>query len=261
MKALFFDIDGTLIGGGISELSPGLVNELKRIKAMGNVIFVATGRPKPMVGPNIYNDLFDGYIFANGGYIEVNHQEIYRDTMDYELLVELCKNLREHHFEYMIETCNHIYKEKQYIQLFEFFNRIKMTDFFIYDFDEDDKLHRTVKIECDVPHERRKELDQLLEDLFHGAVKHDVHGTNNIYEIYPSTLSKALGIQKVLDHYSIPLENTYAFGDGTNDIEMIKYASTGVAMGNAEEIVKESADVICDRVENHGLEKYLKEVF
>ena len=49
-----------------------------------------------------------------------------------------------------------------------------------------------------------------------------------------------------------------AFGDGENDMDMLRYAGIGVAMGNAEEDVKVCADYITDDVEKDGIEKACK---
>lgn len=48
-----------------------------------------------------------------------------------------------------------------------------------------------------------------------------------------------------------------AFGDGENDIEMLQFVQIGVAMGNAEDIVKENADYITTSVDEDGIEKAL----
>ena len=56
-------------------------------------------------------------------------------------------------------------------------------------------------------------------------------------------------------------QQTYAFGDGLNDMEMIEYCEVGVAMGNAVEALKQKADLICCAIENQGLERILKILF
>lgn len=56
------------------------------------------------------------------------------------------------------------------------------------------------------------------------------------------------------------MEDVYAFGDGLNDIEMLKTVGTGVAMGNAHEAVKLHADIVTERVENNGIAVGLKKV-
>ena len=69
---------------------------------------------------------------------------------------------------------------------------------------------------------------------------------------------KEVGIDKIIEYYGIKLEETIAFGDGGNDINMIKHAHIGVAMGNANKEVKEIADYITDDVDNDGVYKALK---
>ena len=60
------------------------------------------------------------------------------------------------------------------------------------------------------------------------------------------------------DYYGIGMTEIMACGDGGNDIPMLKVAGIGVAMGNASEIVKASANFVTDTVENDGLCKALK---
>ena len=56
----------------------------------------------------------------------------------------------------------------------------------------------------------------------------------------------------------IPIEETLAFGDGTNDTSMLRAAGAGVAMGNADFSVKAAADTVCDDNEHDGLAEYLE---
>ena len=69
---------------------------------------------------------------------------------------------------------------------------------------------------------------------------------------------KATGIQKVLDHYHLDQDDTYAFGDGENDLEMIEFCRVGVAMGNACDLLKVKANIICKSVVDDGLEDIFK---
>ncbi len=64
---------------------------------------------------------------------------------------------------------------------------------------------------------------------------------------------KVSGIQKMLELYGISREETIAFGDGENDIEMLEFAGIGVAMGNAEPEVKEAADYITTDIDKDGI--------
>lgn len=81
------------------------------------------------------------------------------------------------------------------------------------------------------------------------------------FEIYLKKNHKANGILKALEYLEIPLENSYAFGDGDNDVEMLETVGCGIAMGNASDRVKSYAKEITDTVANDGvalgIEKYI----
>ena len=66
--------------------------------------------------------------------------------------------------------------------------------------------------------------------------------------------SKAAGMEAVCRHFGIRQEETLAFGDGGNDIEMLQWAGIGVAMGNAADDVKGVADMVTTDVDNEGIE-------
>ena len=57
-------------------------------------------------------------------------------------------------------------------------------------------------------------------------------------DVVPRGSSKAVGIDKIIEHYGISLHETMAFGDGGNDMAMLRHAGIGVAMGNAGDEVK-----------------------
>lgn len=63
-------------------------------------------------------------------------------------------------------------------------------------------------------------------------------------EIIPPGASKGTALKTLLKEMQIPAENVLALGDGENDIEMLQLAGVGVAMGNAQKIVKDVADHI-----------------
>ena len=71
-------------------------------------------------------------------------------------------------------------------------------------------------------------------------------------------MGKQNGILEVLKSYHISLEETMAFGDGHNDIDMLKLVNIGVAMGNAKDEVKEAADEVTDDIDHDGIYQALK---
>lgn len=77
-------------------------------------------------------------------------------------------------------------------------------------------------------------------------------------EIVPKGIDKGQCLQIVLDHYGLKREELIACGDAYNDMGMIRYAGLGVAMGNAQDCVKEVADYITDSNENDGVAKVVE---
>jgi len=61
-------------------------------------------------------------------------------------------------------------------------------------------------------------------------------------------------VKKILSELQIEQSNSFAFGDQINDLEMLKYVGTGIAMGNATDSVKEIADFITKDTTNFGIE-------
>lgn len=69
---------------------------------------------------------------------------------------------------------------------------------------------------------------------------------------------KDAGIRAVLDYEGILPGETMAFGDGHNDIGMLKFAGIGVAMGDAEQAVRDSADYVTSSVDDDGIARALR---
>ena len=70
--------------------------------------------------------------------------------------------------------------------------------------------------------------------------------------------SKSHGIDQMLAYYGIDLKDTMAFGDGGNDIPMLKHVGMGIAMGNAAPHIQAAADYITTSVDEEGIMKALK---
>ena len=64
---------------------------------------------------------------------------------------------------------------------------------------------------------------------------------------------KDQGMDAILDFFGISLEDTMAFGDGENDIPMLRHAHVGVAMGNADALVRSHADFVTGTVDEDGI--------
>ena len=79
-------------------------------------------------------------------------------------------------------------------------------------------------------------------------------------DLIPPNSGKTLGIEKFIEKENIDVQETMAFGDGENDIDMLQYVGLGIAMGNSDKRVKKCADYITDSCENDGIYKALKHI-
>ncbi len=81
-------------------------------------------------------------------------------------------------------------------------------------------------------------------------------------EISPLGVNKGSGLQRICEILHIPLENTLAFGDSTNDHEMLKLAGKGVSLANGTAVAKHAADEVYHlSSDQDGVASYLKHHF
>jgi len=73
------------------------------------------------------------------------------------------------------------------------------------------------------------------------------------FELYSKKNTKATGIIKALEYLDIDINNSYAFGDGKNDIEMLETVGCGIAMGNACDSIKKYANEITTSIHDDGV--------
>ena len=108
--------------------------------------------------------------------------------------------------------------------------------------------------------DRTAKLEQKLHALIGDKVS--VYRSEPFYvEAMPLGVDKASSIEHMLPLIGMTREDCVACGDGFNDITMIKYAGVGVAMGNAQQAVKDVADMVTDTNEEDGLVSVIEKYF
>ncbi len=81
------------------------------------------------------------------------------------------------------------------------------------------------------------------------------------FDLVQPGVSKATGVSRLIDHLGIDAADVIAFGDADNDIEMLRLAGCGVAMGNASDKVKACADMVCAPCREQGVLRVLESIF
>ena len=96
------------------------------------------------------------------------------------------------------------------------------------------------------------------DDFIELAARLGLHGTDYVVgwtawmDLSPVGVSKASGLQHVVDELGLTADDVLAIGDGRNDIEMLRWAGRGVAMAQAVEEVREAADAVTETVHDDG---------
>jgi Cof subfamily protein (haloacid dehalogenase superfamily) len=84
-------------------------------------------------------------------------------------------------------------------------------------------------------------------------------GEENL-EVTAAGVTKGSGLMQLGARLQIPREAMLAFGDSRNDMEMLTYAGTGVAMGNASDAVKAAADRVAPTCDQEGVARIIEEL-
>ena len=100
---------------------------------------------------------------------------------------------------------------------------------------------------------------QSAEEFIEHAERLGLHGTNYCVgytawlDLAPSGVTKASGLESVASRLGVARSKVLAIGDGRNDLEMLRWAGRGVAMGNAPIEVQDAADDVTETVERDGV--------
>lgn len=249
-KLLFFDIDGTLLPYH-KDVPQDTREALKQVMENGHIPVICSGRPWPtltLVKPVMELNL-PGVILAAGGEVIYEGKRLCQKLLSQEVLDWTIELLDRAGCGQIFEGPEHIYyQEKWSGQVFPLWSDFigSMEPFRVY---ERGKQPIQKLMIFNAPALRGTEAEAELK-RFYTVLYYDFGG---IGELIPRDTNKATGIQTLLDHLGMDLADTYAFGDGPNDLEMLGYAAHGVAMGNAPQEVKNAADYVTAGCEEGGI--------
>lgn len=257
-KAAFFDVDGTLIDCtiGIMDISDRVKKAIKDFQKAGNVAFVSSGRPYAFLNKELLNFGFDGFVLGNGAQVLINDETKFFSGIDKELVKEVVSNCERLNIDYCLQGLKYSYLKKEFTRLVSYYREYGITDDFLeYNFDIDDV--DVFKIEM-LPVD--EEGCKYCESLDQGEFNCFKNYPGEVYEMYPVKNSKGEGLLKTIELEGVELKDSYAFGDGRNDIEMIQTAAHGIAMGNAVPELKEVANEFTDAIADDGIATYLEKI-
>ncbi len=231
IKLIALDMDGTLLNGQ-HEVSEKNRRAIKEAEKKGLAVVLSTGRSLKTARDYVLSLELSSYLVTvnggeiwgpNGELIDINPVETNHIQWMYDLS-------RKHKTGYWATSSEDVWRNKMPEDL----SSQKWLKFGFYI--EEDDIRESIL----------KELrNKGLFEISNSSLK-------NI-EVNALGINKAKGLQKVCSLLGISMENVMAVGDSLNDIAMITEAGLGIAMGNAQETVKEAADDITGTNDESGV--------
>lgn len=253
IKALFFDIDGTLVSFRTHLIPQSTVDALQEAKRNGVAIYISTGRPLMLI-TNLgqIEHLIDGYITTNGARCFVgDHTVCLRpisredvdevvadaDRCDYPVIVVGERHLVVYH---PTDIVRKVFVEGLGVVNLDFSTQLEtLTD--------EEILQLTPFCSAEQEAELMPRLSNCTSGRWHPAFT----------DITSGEADKGKGLHAMAQYLGLGISETMAFGDGGNDISIIREAGVGVAMGNANEELKVCADFVTSSVDEDGVKNAL----
>ena len=251
IKIAFFDVDGTMVDMKKKEITPKMIETLKKLQENGVKICIATGRPPRMV-PKFPGVDFDAFLSFNGSYCYTEEKVIFENPIPTKDVLQITENSKKIGLPVSVSNVEFDYANGKDTNLVEYFAIAKQEVNVSDEFEEkaNGKIYQMM-IGC---------CPEQYEDVLRDAPGAQIAAWwNRAVDIIPSSGHKGVGVEKILEYYHLTKEQAIAFGDGGNDIQMLQAVGTGIAMGNALDSVKEIADDVCGKCSEDGIYHYCKE--
>ncbi len=245
IKAAFFDLDGTLLSHSMGCIPASTLRALEILEEKRIKVFLATGRHISEVCRFLGRNMeFEGMITLNG--------QVCLNSGGYAVL-EL--PLRQPDLDTIVQA----FRSKEFpIILVE---REQMYINYIDDY----VVRAQQEISSPLPRVGEYTGGRLFQAVLYGdpgrlqeftqrLVSAKINWWNPVgVDVIDDEGGKAHGVKWFIDAYGIAPEEIIAFGDGQNDVEMLRMAGIGVAMGNAMEETKQAADYVTDHIDRDGV--------
>ena len=245
IKAAFFDVDGTLYSHNIHGVPESSIRALEELRKNGIQVFLATGRHFTEIEDLKMDHIpFDGYVMLTGQLCTDGEKNIiFGNAIKPESAKFLFDAFETKELPLMMveKDCLYVNMTNEVVEEAQAGISSPVPPIGEY---TGEPIYQMVSY-------GGKDLEELLAEKVPECIvtRWSPFGV----DIISKNGGKVIGIEKVLEHYGFTKEETIAFGDGENDLEMLAFAGIGVAMGNADEEVKEVADYVTTDIDDDGI--------
>ena len=259
-KIIFLDIDGTLLSFRTHRVPQSTIEAVAEARRQGIKVWIATGRPLPFVR-NLGELEYDGIMCVNGAQCQLLSPDRSRWTVIHSQPVpreDVERMIGEQHRTGLAVV--YAGNERAILTapkgLPDAVNEIfTMLDIKVPPFAEPEEALGFTVMQV-IAFYTEAEQKHIICDILKGC--DDTRWHPVFADCIARGTNKASGIDHVCRHYGFQPSETMAFGDGGNDIEMLRHAGIGVAMGNASDEVKAAADYVTESVDDDGVAKALQ---
>lgn len=252
---LFFDIDGTLIDEKSHVMPESASGAIEAARRNGHICAVNTGRTGKLVEPDRKRLAgFDAFIMGCGTMITLYGKVLYHRTFSEREARDIIEALDRFGIDAVLEGYENNFCDRPDRIRTETFRKFisRFADAGYGSFEDAaghfDKFYAYAD-SADAVRAFAEEFGDRLDF---------VDRKKGFFEIMPKGCSKAIAMKRLAEELDIPMEQTAALGDSSNDIPMLQCAGIGIAMGNATADVKEAADYITDPLGEDGVRNALK---
>lgn len=249
-KALFFDVDGTLISERNGQIPESAHRAIQAARQKGHLAFVNSGRVFSLLAPIRQAIAMDGYLCGCGTYIILGDKELYARKIPHERGIEIKAILAKHGMEGILEGKGgcHFRRETSPMPRLEQIRRNIQQAGGVSPYVLEEDNYDFDKFCC--VSDASSDVAGFIRELPDFDV---IDRGNDFWECVPKGHSKATAIHRVLEACGIPLENAYVFGDSTNDLSMFACAKHAVLMGRHDKELEPYATFVTKTVEEDGI--------
>lgn len=258
------DLDGTTLNSA-SQLSPTTITTLRQVAAAGHLVVIVTGRPW-LITQHLYDQLGlkMPVINFNGALTHFPYQAGAPETtttVSRALTLDMLDQRQALGLKTLIaEDKQHVWADHPSTTLPEFLPTSLRPDQILTPANlRTDPIALTIQF---TPAKKQALIDRIT-DRYGDLVAPKVWGGGySILELLHRETHKAAALSKLAHYYQLDARKVIAFGDESNDLEMLAWAGRGVAMRNAIPAVKLVADdVTKDDNAHDGVAHYLQDYF